>query len=352
MPFVGLIMSLLNLPILIARSAKYRLGLLGGAVLRKLISVPFAEKILSERLQTDPNYWPYENIVLLFEIEKRLDALDDTVGSNRYLHHRWVMIFEDTMRSLKAYGVSLPDDFNYMCLGVGNRNPFALPFLFSLAGASHCYIVEPSPWGKVHSVYYGLQQMALRLLLGDIESEWIDTDVKFASRVKRFINADGFFLKNEVGDVLNKEHVTWIPDYLEDASIASESVDLISSRSVLEHIFEYEACFDTMWRILRPGGIMFHDIGLGAHSDKDEFEFYYHPKPHGEDKNNLQLNELRCSDYIREFEKRGFEVIVVRKTILTEYSLDEKRLQQRFAAYSSEDLLCEGVVLICKKMSR
>lgn len=101
-----------------------------------------AEKALLSKLRGTSGYLPQGNIELTYRIEKGLRALQDTAGANRWLHHRWVMIFEELMSDLDG-ALQFDKGFDYVCLGAGTRNSFAFPLLVSLSGANNTYIVEP-----------------------------------------------------------------------------------------------------------------------------------------------------------------------------------------------------------------
>ncbi len=54
---------------------------------------------------------------------------------------------------------------------------------------------------------------------------------------------------------------------IEDASqlFEAESFDIIYSIAVLEHVYDPDAAFDALDRLLRPGGVMFHQIDFHDH---------------------------------------------------------------------------------------
>jgi SAM-dependent methyltransferase len=49
------------------------------------------------------------------------------------------------------------------------------------------------------------------------------------------------------------------------AALPPESFDLILSVAVLEHVYDPEASFEAMYRLLKPGGMLLHEVDLRDH---------------------------------------------------------------------------------------
>ena len=336
---------------MIGRALRYLLGKLRSSLFltaTKLIPPRLAEKLLLRRLLSDEEYWPFTNIHMIHEIEKRLNTLEDPEGANRYLHHRWVMILNKTFDDLRASNSQIPPNFHYLCLGAGQKNTFALPFLFHMAGAGKVYIVEPQKDIQHYSVFYGLQDMMLRLCLGRLDSDYFVKTPDVHERIKAFLNPEGFFERRDIFQVLNPQSAVFYNEYFEDAKIPENSIDLLTSRSALEHVSDYEGCFARFSKVMKKGGVMYHEIGLGGHSAKDPFHHYY-LKSRESDKDPYGLNGLRVNDYIEAFTDGGFQCTVVDKTVLHDYTIDRTRILERYRQYSDENLRCENVVLVCRK---
>lgn len=56
-----------------------------------------------------------------------------------------------------------------------------------------------------------------------------------------------------------------------DTILPTESFDLIISRAVLEHVFDLQAAWNTMLRLLKPGGMMVHVVDMRNHGLYDQF---------------------------------------------------------------------------------
>jgi hypothetical protein len=212
-------------------------------------------------------------------------------------------------------------------------------------------VVEPNPAIRDYSTWYGLQDILLRICLGEVSSKYFVPPHELLQKVRTFLDANGFLRRETFTRIVNPETVVFKSEYFEDISdMAPGSIDFLSSRSTLEHVSDYESCFDKLEMVMKKGGVMYHDIGFGSHTLIDSFLMYYIDKSEKEFKDVLGLNELRLCDFIEEFNKRRFRCYVVRKDILSNYHLDKNVLKERFCHYSNEDLLCEGATIICKKI--
>ena len=112
----------------------------------------------------------------------------------------------------------------------------------------------------------------------------------------------------------------------------------------MEHVADPPAAYAAMATVLRPGGVLYHDIDFTAHS-ANRFAFYQRP-PLAHARTAFDgLNELRVGDHIRILRSLGLEVTVKRQE-QAEERIDRTTLTPRFAHYSDDDLLTTRAVLI------
>jgi hypothetical protein len=130
---------------------------------------------------------------------------------------------------------------------------------------------------------------------------------------------------------------------LEAARLEPGSVDLVSSRSVLEHVSAFDAFADALAEAVRTDGVVYHDVDLTAHSESGPFAFYYDAAPAS------GLNELRLSDHVEALERRGFETTVLRTNRAEASALDRNRLAERFRRYDDDDLLTTRAVIVARR---
>jgi hypothetical protein len=310
------------------------------------VPLGFGVRRTLREVRARPDWQPPEAIELVTALSRALRQAPDADGGNRTLHHRWVRIFEEMF---DAVGKDLTPrtGFDAVSVGAGRRNPFALPLLLHLAGARRVWVVEPElAHGALDpSVTWGLQEIALRALAGDLRSRHF---VRPPSALDSFADLRGLFFGDPAA-ALCADAVRVVRDYVEDSAIPSGTIHLVTSRSVLEHVTATEACFDALGAMMAPGGLMYHAIDLSAHDDGDPFAFYYEEDEREPARRTDGLNGLRLGDYLAAFAARGFESRVVDRTLLGDYDLTRRPLRARFRRYGEEDLRCRRAVIVSRK---
>ncbi|MGQ0536714.1 MAG: methyltransferase domain-containing protein, partial [Methanobacteriota archaeon] len=320
----------------------------GGAAAAAAAPGPGAEDAALRRLGATVASLDETRLALLHRLHVSIRTARDVGGADRWLHHRWLDIHRQMTEDLGGR-LDLGAGTHYVCVGAGGRNPLALPLLVGLSGASRVTAIEPEPIPGHEEWRWrvGLEEMALRLLAGNVRPPGVDAS---RASLEKFVDVDALLFGPAGGGVLRRGALDLVPGFFEDVPLAAGSVDLLSSRSVLEHVAEYDRFFDALARVVKEGGWMYHDIDLTSHSGpKDRFRFYREPPPKPGKRTPHRLNELRCSDYVRELEKRGFKCRVAKRNMASAAHLDEARLQPRFRHYSDEDLLCSRVILLAQK---
>lgn len=313
----------------------------------RLVGPDTASHRVVDALRARPNWIPRDGIELGFRLGTALRTATDADGGNRWLHHRWRRLF-DEMFDVVGDELSPRTGFHALCLGAGSRNPLAFPLLLYAGGAARVSVVEPEIGTAMPDwqLGWGLQEMVLRLLSGDVTSRHF---VRSPDAAGGFVDLRRLFFGTDVRAALNADVVRLYAAYLEDCPIAPNSVDLVTSRSVLEHITEIERCFSAFGTIVRPGGLMCHHVDLSAHDADDPFAFYYAPDVGTGRRRADDLNGLRLSDYEAGFAAHGFETEVVTRTILHDYPLARHRLTPRFRHYAEDDLRCRRAVIVARK---
>jgi hypothetical protein len=309
-----------------------------------MIPAQTAARRLAAAMAKRPGWFPRDGIELAVRLADALHAHDDE--SNRWGHARWTGIFAEM---LDAAAADLPalDALDAVCLGAGTRNPLAFPLLLYLAGARRVWVVEPELAASDEDwrLRWGLQEMALRMLVGDIQSRHFR---RSPAMIDGFVDVRALFFGTSARQALRADAVRILDTYLEDAAIPAGSVGLVTSRSVLEHVSETERCFDALAAMVGPGGVMCHHIDLSAHDGRDRFAFYY-TTPKKAARRSDGLNGLRLSDYMAAFTARGFICRVIDARIDEDYDLHRRPLSARFAGYSERDLRCARASLVCVK---
>jgi len=91
-----------------------------------------------------------------------------------------------------------------------------------------------------------------------------------------------------------------------------EALDLIYSQAVMEHVLEIESAYREMYRWLKPGGVISHQIDFKAHEMSKIWnghwfigDLTWKVLAHGR---KYPINRLPLSAHIDAMEKVGFEI--------------------------------------------
>jgi SAM-dependent methyltransferase len=139
-----------------------------------------------------------------------------------------------------------------------------------------------------------------------------------------------------------------------------ESVDVVFSNSVLEHVpgDVIARCFAEAIRILRPGGVVFHSVNCGDHYayvDKgiNQLNYLSYSDRAWERWNNrfLYQNRLRAIDFIDMAKDAGYaiELDTSRPHPMRLEQLAKIRVHPRFARYSEAQLAITSVDFIGRR---
>lgn len=131
--------------------------------------------------------------------------------------------------------------------------------------------------------------------------------------------------------------------------IRQNSVDLIFSQSVLEHVSDISAVYAAMYQWLKPGGFMSHLIDFGSHGKSIDWNGYWmYPEYLWKLIGKEYINRQPLSRHLEELERHGFRMIGKTITRTTEGIL-RKHLAPRWKYLSDEDLTCSGAFLQFQK---
>ncbi len=314
-----------------------------AGVLARLLRRPAGSVAVWNALRANTEWTPQPNLTVAAEILRRVRSIPDPEGANRYLPHRWRMIFRE-MRELTAKDIDWSTGPVFLNFGAGDRHPMGLPFLAVLAGASKGIALEPG------SLRDEIVTATLQETLWDVVRNPAAYGLTAADlgRLRTVLDADALWRGDPLPLVLSKGCLELSRSAGESAGFTPESIDIVYSRSVLEHVIEIEAAMAELVRALRPGGVMFHDIGLDAHDTRDPIGFYYAERGRAADAYS-GLNQLRLGDFVALFEKLDCTVEIAAIETIPLSRIDRRRLILRFADRSDDDLRTIGAKLLIRK---
>ena len=136
------------------------------------------------------------------------------------------------------------------------------------------------------------------------------------------------------------------------AAVPDGSVEFLFSHSVLEHVEPLEAMYRTMWRWLKPGGVMTHSIDFSSHGTSPFWNGHW-TIPNWvwrlmQGKRRYFLNRAPASTHRALLEQQGFEIKGFHS--LSRVSvLQPDDLAAQFQSLSATDLTTEAAFVVARK---
>jgi hypothetical protein len=134
--------------------------------------------------------------------------------------------------------------------------------------------------------------------------------------------------------------------------IEDDTVDLIISQSVLEHVDDLAGTYRALYRWLKPGGWMSHQIDFKSHQLSKRWNGY---RTCSEGMWTLTvgrrpflINRQPASVHLRLLQEAGFTVVTQQKCIRND-GVARQELAPLWADLSEEDLNCSGMYVIARK---
>ncbi len=134
--------------------------------------------------------------------------------------------------------------------------------------------------------------------------------------------------------------------------IEEDSVDLIVSHSVLEHVADLAGTYRALYRWLKPGGWMSHQIDFKSHQLSRRWNGY---RTCSEGMWTLTvgrrpflINRQPASVHLRLLQEAGF-TLVTQEKYLRDDGIGRDELAPLWAQISEEDLNCSGLYVIARK---
>lgn len=218
--------------------------------------------------------------------------------------------------------------------------------------------------GSDIATYYIIQTPGVEITVEDVQLQ-----------NKKLAELRNIFAKEVNSEIAN--NVSFQEDNICNSSIPSESLDVILSWEVLEHITKPENAFKEMARILKPGGIAFHEYNpffsiYGGHSlctldffwgharlNNDDFERYVTEIRPNEKEVALSfyndaLNRMTLAQLEQYITNAGLKIVNVMPMIDREHltHLDSstiKQIQNLYPSLTLHDLIAPFVWVLFQK---
>jgi SAM-dependent methyltransferase len=136
--------------------------------------------------------------------------------------------------------------------------------------------------------------------------------------------------------------------------LAPESVDLVYSQAVLEHVDRLEDSYQAMSRWLKPGGLMSHQIDFRSHGTAKHWNGHWaYPDAIWKlirGKRPYLISRQPLSAHLDAMRGAGFEIIAVQRFARND-GLPREALARRFSELSEKDLETAGAFVQARKHS-
>jgi len=156
-------------------------------------------------------------------------------------------------------------------------------------------------------------------------------------------------------DSSNKEIIIkYMAPWSDESVINKESVDLIISHSVLEHVSDLRKTYQALRLWLKPGGLMSHQIDFGSHALSIKWNGY---RAYSEllwkiimGKQSFLINRQPYSVHIDIMKNNGFKIICNLKRYTMEDGIQRSQLSAYWKDISDDDLTCSGAFIQAQKV--
>ena len=146
-----------------------------------------------------------------------------------------------------------------------------------------------------------------------------------------------------------KIKIKYIVPWNDPNVLEPQSVDLIYSQAVLEHVDDLEAVYRAMSIWLKTGGYMSHQIDFQSHNMTKEWNGHWACNEFiwriARGKKPYLLNRQPYSAHVDLQEKYGFKIIFTRCTPADASGIARKQLATRWRNMTDSDLCCAGALI-------
>lgn len=249
---------------------------------------------------------------------------------------------------LAKYNISIKDKV-YCDLGCGTHHPYGTSAVMYINGAASTIAtdVEDSDSKRAAEALY---ELLLDCLVNPDSWHWSSlAREEYLTRVQNFD-----FKALREGDLqvgLASVPLEHIVTSIYEPTIPLGTIDIMSSRAVLEHFLDFEMACHKLRALMAPAGVAYHLIDLDDHRAYGSTQYHrWSFLAEDEQWSDGLCNRLRASEIREYFERADFEIIAYDLIKKAEMPMGfRKQLKGRFASMSDEELNCTQVSCLIKK---
>lgn len=156
-------------------------------------------------------------------------------------------------------------------------------------------------------------------------------------------------IRDSIADLQhNNTSIKYIVPWYDPNVISKESVDMIYSQAVLEHVDDLKNTYKAMYLWLKPNGYISHTIDFKSHGTASEWNGHWMYSDFMwkiiRGKRPYLLNREPHSTHIEMLNKEGFEILAD-ITVETKSNLQKENLNPKFKYFSDKDLITSGTFI-------
>ena len=148
------------------------------------------------------------------------------------------------------------------------------------------------------------------------------------------------------------EMITYVVPWNKTLLIKHESLDMILSQAVLQHVDDLSSTYISMSNWLKPNGLLSHEIDFKSMGSSDTWYGHWEYSDFEwkiiRGKKLFYINREPHSTHIKFLNRNNFKIVCDHKTIF-ETKIDRKKLAKRFENLQNEDLTISSAFIQATK---
>ena len=210
-------------------------------------------------------------------------------------------------------------------------------------------IMEIGPGDSLFSMVYSRKYSKEKIYFLDV-NDFASKDLNLYFKLKENLDKENYFpkkIKSQIesfDDLLKNYNAKYLISGIESLkTIEDESIDYIFSHSVMEHIRKYELndLIKEMYRILKPNGVISHNINYKDHLDESlnnlrfserlwESKFFAN--------SGFYTNRIPAVEMHQYFKKNGFNIVEEAFGKWVNLPISRNALSREFRKFNNEEL--------------
>ena len=159
-------------------------------------------------------------------------------------------------------------------------------------------------------------------------------------------------IQNSIRGCTNDDVLSYVVPWHDTDVLEPNSIDMILSQAVLEHVDDLSAAYRACYLWLKPGGLMSHQIDFKCHGTARHWNGHWtYSDPVWAFMRNSRpylLNRKPYSTHYRLLQENGFEVVYEHR-FTQPTQIRQKDLSPRFRSLTDQDLTTSGAFIQARK---